>query len=98
MHQINLIDTIMEQQEEDLVGRFLEILSEEVIIQEEEVCGLGSSKPKFKELPQIEKETLPSTVQPPKIELKPLPSTLKYVYLVSDGTFSVIISSSLLSK
>ena len=96
VHQINLIDTIMDQQEEDSVGRYLEILFEEVNVQEEEVCGLGSQEPKFEESPPIEKQALSLTVQPPKPELKPLLSTLKYAYLGSDGTFLVVINSSLL--
>ncbi|GFZ12900.1 hypothetical protein Acr_23g0012850 [Actinidia rufa] len=65
------------------------------LINVEEVQEIQGWIPKFENLPPITERALPSNIQPPKLELKPLPSTLKYTYLGADGTFPVIISSSL---
>ncbi|GFY90952.1 hypothetical protein Acr_07g0011480 [Actinidia rufa] len=65
------------------------------LINVEEVQEIQGWIPKFENLPPITERALPSNVQPPKLELKPLPSTLKYTCLGADGTFPVIISSSL---
>ena len=47
------------------------------------------------ELIQSETKPLPSIVQAPKLDLKQLPSHLKYVYLGTDETLPVIVSSKL---
>ncbi|XP_057503550.1 uncharacterized protein LOC130787104 [Actinidia eriantha] len=65
------------------------------LINVEEVQEIQGWMPKFENLPLITERALPSNVQPPKLELKLLPYTLKYTYLGADGTFPVIISSSL---
>ena len=65
------------------------------IIEHNEVLEVNGWAPKFEPLPPVKDRALPSEERPPKLELKPLPSHLKYAFLGVEGTFSVIISSSL---
>ncbi|XP_057459243.1 uncharacterized protein LOC130749899 [Actinidia eriantha] len=65
------------------------------LINVEEVQEIQGWMPKFENLPPIMERALPSNIQLPKSELNPLLSTLKYAYLGTNDTFSVIISSSL---
>ena len=96
VHQMNLIETITKQQEEDSVERYLEIQSAEIVVHDEEAFVLGSCEPKFKELPPVENQALPSIVQPPKLDLKPLLSTLNMIMWGVMILFQVVISSSFL--
>ena len=68
------------------------------IIERSEVLEANRWAPKFEPLPPIEDIALHLEEKPPKLELKPLPSHLKYAFLGVDGTFPVIISSSLESE
>ena len=52
-------------------------------------------KLKYEELPPREIKLLPSSEQVPELELKPLPVELKYVFLGTDETFPMVISSKL---
>ena len=65
------------------------------ILEHNEVMETNGWTPSFEELPQIEERVFPSKEKPPKLELKPLPSHLKYSFLGSEETFTMIISSSL---
>ncbi|XP_058208149.1 uncharacterized protein LOC131321158 [Rhododendron vialii] len=65
------------------------------LLDAEEVCGLNPWIPKFKELPPIVKQVIPSSVEPPTLDLKPLSDTLKYAYLGDGQTYPVVISSAL---
>ena len=65
------------------------------IIEHKDVLEANRWAPKFEPLPPNEDKALPSKERPPKLELKPLPTHLKYAFLGEEGTFPVIISSSL---